>query len=59
MNTYTITDIKDIIQKFLYPKLRLICICDNFIVGEHDEFAFIKCVNCGGWKSYERMVNRV
>jgi hypothetical protein len=53
-----IANIEKIIKHFLYPRLRLICICDNFIRGARDgEMAFFKCKNCGGWMSWERIIN--
>ena len=34
------------------------CFCSTFIAGDKDSVsAFIRCNNCGGWISYERLIN--
>ena len=46
----------DIINSFLHPPPRLICICGNFEILEADDMCFYKCKNCGGWMSLKRIV---
>jgi len=47
-----------IVNDFLNPKPRLICICDEFKHSGVMEFAFERCANCNGWMSMERLVSR-
>ena len=55
MNDYFI---EEIIQDLRKP--RLICVCDNFDMGNTPEreydMDFVRCMNCKGWMSAQRLV---
>ena len=51
--------VREVVRLLLRPKPRLICICNEFDLGERDPVVpdWFKCKNCGGWMSRERMVD--
>lgn len=56
MATYRSDDIRLVVDEFLHPRPRPVCICGRFAPAERDpEFLFVRCANCAGWMSEERI----
>ena len=52
--------IDEYVRDILHPKPYLVCICNNFQEGERIvDRNLIKCKNCGGLMSYEKIKKKI
>jgi hypothetical protein len=54
---YSPKEVKQIVEDFVRPKPRSICICDSPSPSIFDDMYWTRCINCNQWLSIERCVD--